>query len=156
MKNSVSMITNSITKIMACAIFLAISSLSAQHKPDKDKIKSLKVAFLTERLELSSKQAQDFWPIYNKYEDKRAAMREREREEIHSKIREAENLSEAAADKLIDQYLSFEEEEEELDKAFIKDISAVISSKKTLLLLRSEHEFKKQLLRQYRHKKGSR
>jgi len=50
--------------------------------------------------------------------------------------------------------LSDEEEEEELDKNFIESIGKVIPAKKTLLLLRAEYEFKKQLLKQYRHKKG--
>lgn len=145
---------NNLTKMMVWALLLTSSVLFAQHKPDNDKIKSLKVAFLTERLDLSSKEAQTFWPIYNEYEEKREAMREQEREQIHEKIRNAESLSEREASDLIQQYLIFEEREEELDKNFIERISKVISAKKTLLLLRSEYEFKKQLLKQYRHKKG--
>lgn len=143
---------NNLTKMMVWALLLTSSVLFAQHKPDNDKIKSLKVAFLTERLDLSSKEAQTFWPIYNEYEEKREAMREQEREQIHEKIRNAESLSEREASDLIQQYLIFEEREEELDKNFIERISKVISAKKTLLLLRSEYEFKKQLLKQYRHK----
>ena len=145
---------NNRTKILALSVLLMSSVLFAQHKPDKDKIKSLKVAFLTERLDLSSKEAQTFWPIYNEYDEKRDAMREKKHDQVYRKIRDAENLSEKEAGKLIEQYLTFEEQEEELDKNFIQKINKVISSKKTLLLLRSEYEFKKQLLKQYRHKKG--
>ncbi len=144
---------NNRTKIMAWALLMTSSVLFAQHQPDKNKIKSLKVAFITERLDLDSKEAQNFWPIYNEYEENREAMRERERNQIHSKIRDAESLSEKGASDLIEKYLTYEEEEEELDKKFIEKISKVISAKKTLLLLRSEYEFKKQLLKQYRHKK---
>ncbi|HET8736655.1 MAG TPA: hypothetical protein VFM69_08650 [Pricia sp.] len=140
-------------KIMACAAILFSSVLSAQRKPDEDKIKSLKVAFFTERLELSPKEAQSFWPIYNEYEEKRDAMREREHNQIRSKIKNSDNLTEKESDQLLKQYLIFEEEEEELDKDFIERISKVISAKKTLLLLRSEYEFKKQLLKQYRDRK---
>ncbi len=147
---------NNRTKIMAWAILMTTSVLFSQHKPDKNKIKSLKVAFITERLDLDSKEAQSFWPIYNEYEENREAMRERERNQIHSKIRDAESLSEKGASDLIEKYLNFEEEEEELDKNFIEKISKVISAKKTLLLLRSEYEFKKQLLKQYRNKKNDR
>ncbi len=145
---------NNRTKILALSVLLMSSVLFAQHKPDKDRIKSLKVAFLTERLDLSSKEAQTFWPIYNEYDEKRDAMREKKHDQVYRKIRDAENLSEKEAGKLIEQYLTFEEQEEELDKNFIQKINKVISSKKTLLLLRSEYEFKKQLLKQYRHKKG--
>lgn len=157
MNNLITMTTNNLTGgLLWCILFLMVNSLKAQHEPDKDKIKSLKVAFLTERLELSPKEAQDFWPVYNEYEKKREAMHARERNEIHAKIRESENLSEKEAENLIDQYLDFEEEEEELDKAYIRAMGKLISAKKTLLLLRSEFEFKKRLLRQYRHKKERR
>ncbi len=145
---------NNIKILIVCALMLTASQFYGQHKPDKDKIKSLKVAFITERLALTSKQAQTFWPVYNEYEEKREAMREREHTQIREKIQNLENLSEKEAAELIKHYLRFEEEEEELDKNFIESIAKVIPAKKTLLLLRSEYEFKKQLLKQYRHNKG--
>lgn len=135
-------------------LVFSITCSFAQSKERRDKIKSLKVAFLTERLELSAKEAQQFWPVYNDYENKRDALRKKERTQIRNKIRDAANLTEKEAANLLTQYLSFEEEEEELDKSFLKDISKVISAKKTLLLLRSEEEFKRQLIKQYRHNKG--
>ncbi len=49
---------------------LAVTLSFGQNRPDKDKIKSLKIAFITERLDLSTKEAQTFWPIYNEYEEK--------------------------------------------------------------------------------------
>ena len=49
-----------------------------------------------------------------------------------------------------------EEEEEALDTKFLKDVSKVITAKKTLLLLRSEEEFKRQLMKQYRQNKVGR
>jgi len=145
---------NNRTKIVVLSVLLMSSLLFAQHKPDKDKIKSLKVAFLTERLDMSSKEAQTFWPIYNEYEEKRDAMHEQKQDQVYRKMKDVENLSEKEAGELIKQYLTFEEKEEELDKNFTERVSKVISTKKTLLLLRSEYEFKKQLLKQYRHNKG--
>ncbi|MDT7830253.1 hypothetical protein RQM65_16410 [Pricia sp. S334] len=147
---------NNIIKIIILCALMVSSVISAQHKPDEEKIKSLKVAFLTEHLDLSSNEAQKFWPIYNEYDEKRDAMREKKYKQVYRKIKDAENLSEKEASELIEQYLDFEEREEELDKNFTEKISKVISAKKTLLLLRSEHEFKKQLLKRYRHKNDDR
>jgi len=145
---------NNFKKTILVAILL-ISSLSfGQNRPDREKIKSLKVAFITESLDLSSKEAQAFWPIYNQYEENREALRQKERTQIRSKIKSADELSEKEAKDLLEKYINFEDEEEALDKAFLKKVSVVISAKKTLLLLRSEEEFKRQLIRQYRHKKG--
>lgn len=138
-------------------LFMLFTAISfAQHRPDWEKIKSLKVAFITEKLSLSSKEAQEFWPVYNAYEEKRDALRKREHSEIRNKIKDADALTEKEAGQLLKQYIQLEEEEEELDNEFLKEVSSVISSKKTLLLLRSEEEFKRQLIRQYRSNKGGR
>lgn len=136
------------------SLFMLFTAISfSQNKPDWEKIKSLKVAFITEKLSLGSKEAQEFWPVYNAYEEKRGALRKREHTQIRSKIRDAENLSEKESAQLLKQHIQLEKEEEELDNEFLKEISKVISSKKTLLLLRSEEEFKRQLIKQYRHNK---
>lgn len=146
---------SNLKKTILAAILLFTTFFYAQHRPDKDKIKSLKVAFITERLDLGTKEAQAFWPLYNEYEQKRKALRRKERTEIRGKIKDADGLSENEANDLLNKYLSLEEEEKELDKDFLKGVSKVVSAKKTLLLLRAEEEFKRQLIRQYRHKKGS-
>ena len=137
--------------------FLFCATFSfAQHKVNREKIKSLKIAFITERLELSAKEAQQFWPVYNEYEEKREALRQKERTQIKSKIRDAASLTEKEAKVLLTQFLSFEEEEEQLDRSFLNEINKVITAKKTLLLLRTEEEFKRQLIKQYRHNRGGR
>ena len=56
-------------------LFLAISicSLSAFAQQGRmqeklEKVNNLKIAYLTKELELSSSQAEKFWPVYNNYE----------------------------------------------------------------------------------------
>ena len=139
-------------KLMLVVFLLTTTLFYAQHKPDWNKIKTLKIAFLTERLDLSSKEAQDFWPIYNAYEEEREKLRNKANNDISSKLKNTENLSEVDAAKLLSLYLANEEEEEELDKKFLLNVKKVISAKKTLLLLRSEEDFKRQLIKQYRDK----
>ena len=143
-------------KVILFFLLLVTSVSFGQHKPDWEKIKSLKIAFLTEKLALTTQEAQEFWPVYNDYDQKREKLREKERTQIRGKIRDAEQLSEKDARALLNQYLNFELEEEKLDEEFLKEVSQVISAKKTLLLLRSEEDFKRQLIKQYRENKGGR
>lgn len=146
---------NRLKKITTLAILLTASLFYGQKsQQDWDKIKALKVAFITEKLNLTSQEAQSFWPLYNEYEANRSALRRKEHDQIRDKIKDASNLSEKAASELLDQYLSFEEEEEELDKIFLRKAAKIISAKKSLLLIRSEEEFKRQLIRRYHQKKG--
>ena len=145
---------NNFKKILFAGFLLASFQFFGQNHPDKEKIKSLKVAFFTEKLDLKSKEAQLFWPLYNEYTENREELRKKEHEQVYSKLKESENLSEKEAAEILKQYLTLEGEEEELDKRFIEKVSKVISAKKTLLLLRSEEEFKRQLIKQYRKKNG--
>ncbi|MEO9003463.1 MAG: hypothetical protein ABI288_01950 [Ginsengibacter sp.] len=42
--------------------------VSAQNGQRSEKIQALKIAFITQRLDLNSAEAEKFWPIYNEYE----------------------------------------------------------------------------------------
>jgi hypothetical protein len=54
--------------------FIMLGSFAVVKAQDGDdtraeKIKSLKIAFITQKLQLSADEAQKFWPIYDKYEN---------------------------------------------------------------------------------------
>jgi hypothetical protein len=135
---------------MVCS---ATFSVAAQNSPDKNKIKALKVAFITERLSLSSSEAEKFWPIYNSFEEKREALRHRQHREVYDQIDNSAALTENQAKTLLKKYLDIEEEEEELDKEFYLNLSNAISAKKVLLLFSAEHNFRKQLIKQMGNKR---
>ncbi|MDO6601737.1 hypothetical protein [Arenibacter palladensis] len=141
--------------ILASLLFLAATlSLSSQERQDWDKIKSLKIAFITERLNLTPKEAQSFWPIYNEHQSKRESLFREERFEIGSEIKNLDALSDAKAVELLARMQRLEEEKYKVEKSYIEKISKTISAKKTILLMRSEEDFKRQLIKQYRQKKG--
>ena len=146
---------NKINKTFLLLVLSTTTAFYGQRKENHKKIKSLKVAFITEKLDLSSAEAQTFWPIYNDYQEKRAALLKKERTEVKSKVKEVNQLSENEAVALLEKHINLKNEKEVLHKAFIKSVNKKISAKKTLLLLRAEEEFKRQLIKQYRHKKGS-
>lgn len=136
-------------------LLLLVTTLSFGQRGNREKIKSLKVAFITEKLELSSKEAQQFWPVYNKFEEEREILRRKERIEIREKIKDVSTLSETEAEKLLTQFTEFNATEEELNRSYLTAMKKVLSAKKTLLLLRSEEEFKRRLLKQYRQNRGN-
>jgi len=56
-------------KVLILTLFVS-ASVFAQ-RPDREKIKVLKIAHITEQLDLTKVEAQKFWPIYNAHEDAR-------------------------------------------------------------------------------------
>ena len=119
----------------------------------REKIKTLKVAFITERLSLTSEEAQVFWPIYNEHEKNTQRIRRKERLEIQSKLMDMDLLTNAEANQLLDELIALEQEKQDLHIEFIDKISQVISPKKTLLLIKAEEDFKRRLLREMQQRR---
>ncbi|MDP5096966.1 MAG: sensor of ECF-type sigma factor [Flavobacterium sp.] len=145
------------TKIIYPIVFLLISffSFSQGFKEKKEKVKALKVAYITEQLDLTTEEAQKFWPIYNAFDDKQSELR-------HEKIRaildrfepgNVEKLSEKDASTLLTQMESVEESLFALRKKFIKDLQGVISAKKIIKLKKAEEDFNRTLLRQIKERR---
>lgn len=131
-------------------IVLANFSFAQGFKEKKEKIKALKVAFITEKLNLTTEEAQKFWPIYNAFDEKQFEIRHNKRRES---LDEVENLSEKEAQSLIAEMQSNEEEMHLLKKKFIIDLQKVLPAKKIILLKKTEDEFNRKLLREFRDRR---
>ena len=140
--------------VLACSL-LAPAMGRAQDGESREKIKSLKIAFFTERLGLSTEEASVFWPIYNTYESEKEALLNTQRKEVFSRIPDVGSLSGQEAGRILNRYLEIEEEEEELDKRFYLKLAETFSAKHALMLHQAEHEFRKRLLREYRKRRDN-
>ena len=141
-------------KKMIFIFLLATITIQAQDGKH-EKIKALKTAYITEKLALTSSEAEKFWPIYNRYDEKFRDLRKKEKVEIFQKLRDGlDNLNDTEANNLIDRSLSLESEELELRKQMIAELRNVISPKKIIILKKTEDDFKKELLDRYRQSKG--
>ena len=112
--------------IFICISLFCILSLSAQiRKGSRDKIKMLKISYLTDRLKLTPDEAQKFWPVYNIHDKKKHELKVKLRSEIKKAIKENENInavSENDAERLISLKLSTEKKIYELHENFITKI----------------------------------
>ncbi len=143
-------------KIGVLLLLLMTTTVSFAQRPGRERIKTLKVAFITERLNLSSEEAQVFWPLYNEHEEKKVAINRKERREIRSKLVDFDLLSENEANALLMQLIALEEEKKKLHVSYIRKMSETISAKKTFLLIKAEEDFNKRLLQRMRQAKQNR
>ena len=125
----------------------------AQH--DKwERIKALKVSFITERIDLTEKEAQQFWPVYNEYENKINKIRYREIKSIRREIRDnIETLTDERAKALLNALNDAENKLHALEAEFPKKLSGIISSKKIILLKIAEDDFKRKMLEEFKRRK---
>jgi hypothetical protein len=140
---------------MAIALCIALNGF-AQDRPNMEKIKSLKVAFITERLSLTPDEAQAFWPLYNAHEEEMNTFRSMERRGIRGPMRNMEALENAEAEALIDKLMALEKEKQQKQEAFFDQMRKIIPAKKVLLLMQSEEDFKRKLIQQYRDNRRGR
>jgi Spy/CpxP family protein refolding chaperone len=145
------------TKIIYPIVFLLISTLSFSQgfKEKKEKVKALKVAYITEQLDLTKEEAQKFWPIYNAYDDKQAELRHEKMRAILDRFEpgNVDKLSEKEASTLLTQMETVEESLFTLRKKFIKDLQGVLSAKKIIKLKKAEEDFNRTLLKQIKERR---
>lgn len=114
----------------------------------KERIKAQKIAFITDKLDLTSEEAQQFWPIYNDIESRKEALKQESTKK--RKAKKPDDLTEKEAKALLDEMLDIEDQKHKLNRELISKLEKVISSKKIIALMRAEHEFDRKLLDKFK------
>jgi len=136
--------------ILLFILFTSFSNLQAQDREEnRERIKAMKVAYITQEMNMTPELAQKFWPIYNNYECKKMDLRRREHDEIDN----IETLTENEAEKLIKEYQDIENEEYQIKKLLFSDLKKIISAKEIIKLQKLESDFNKKLWKEYRDRK---
>jgi len=135
-------------------ILLFSICLFSQQGPGRERIKTLKVAFITEQLSLSSMEAQQFWPVYNAHEEKVEAIRRKERQEFGSRFNDLTQISANEAKNMVASFMEIQTSKHDLEQEFIKELKGVIPDIKIIKLFRAEERFKKRLLQQFRKRRA--
>ncbi|MFH4967349.1 hypothetical protein V8G61_04005 [Gaetbulibacter sp. M240] len=143
------------TYILAFGFLLLGLGVIAQ--PNRDQIRSLKVAFITERLNLTPKEAQEFWPVYNAYDDRMVKIKFEELRGIRRAIKKnVETVDDVEAKILLDNLVNAENKLHEQKVGLIISLKKVISPQKILLLKIAEEDFNRKLFEQFRKKREQR
>lgn len=139
--------------ILIISLLFTLSSVQSQNQ--RDKIKAFKIAFITERLDLSSEEAQNFWPIYNAHEEKVENFRKNELREVREAMRRG-NLSESDAQNILDKFMAVQDKLHEANKQLVKDLNKVIPPQKIIALKAAEEAFKKVLVEKLKERRERR
>lgn len=135
-------------------LFVSINAL-AQKGQNRERIKALKISFITERLSLTEDEAQKFWPAYNAFEEKLNEIRFKEIRSIRKEIREdLDTMTEEDASALIKRFRKAENEMHDLKNAFAEKLSKIISAKKIIQLRIAEDDFKRKMLDEFKKRRG--
>lgn len=132
-------------------LFLLTFSAFSQDKEREERIKALKIAFITERLAFTESEAQKFWPIYNTFEAENNKLRRQSHDK--PKVENFEALTESEAKALLDEMVSIENQKFKVREKFMKDLLTVMPAKKVILLKATEDEFNKRMFEEFKKRR---
>jgi hypothetical protein len=129
---------NEMKKIVLILAFIAanLGFVKAQEgdEPKAEKIQALKIAFITQKLGLSSTEAQRFWPVYDRYEiEMRQALKDNQSDVIDN-----------------------DERILNIRKRYRSEFSNVLGQDRVNTLFRSENEFRGVLMRRLKNRQQQR
>jgi len=118
-------------QISLLLIFISAITYAQPPQGKRDKVKSLKIAFISDELALTPQEAEKFWPIYNTFEDKQFVLRHEKMKSYMDRMETSiDKITEKEALSLLTQMESTEDELYLLRKKLITDLKGVISAQK--------------------------
>jgi len=111
----------------------------------REKIEAIKVAFITEQIDLTIEESQSFWPVYNQMSDKEHDLRKAQRDAFGG-LKDFENASDKEVEKAIMELADLSVDIEELRQSYLPKFIDIIGAKKTAKLMKAEKEFGKRLM----------
>ncbi|HDR89098.1 MAG TPA: hypothetical protein ENN63_05640 [Bacteroidetes bacterium] len=117
-----------------------------------DRLNAQKIAFFTNRMQLTPEESEKFWPVYNEYQKKRTDIQEQRRQLQVRYAREQSKLNDAEILQMTDQFIELQVEETELAREYHEKFKQVLPIRKVLRLYHTENQYKTFLLRQLRER----
>jgi ribosomal protein S13 len=140
--------------ILLFSFFMIAFSANTQNREEhRERIKAMKIAYFTQEMNMNPQVAQQFWPIYNRYECLRRDLHIRE--DVDIDLDNIEGISEARAEEMLKEYVAVEKEEYELKKEMFSELKKILSAKDIMKLQKLESDFNRKLIKEYRARKAA-
>lgn len=134
-------------------LFIIISvpfTNSTAQNPNLEKLNDYKIGFFTRKLNLSSQEAEKFWPVYNDYQRQRNQIQVEKLKLNRNFNQNGSTLSDKELEEMGDKYVGCLVQESDLAVALHKKLKEVLPPGKVILYYQAENQYKIQLLNELR------
>jgi hypothetical protein len=139
--------------LVLIAVMILSPVLIKAQNPNQERLNAYKIAFFTKRLNLTSREAEKFWPVYNEFQAKKMEI-QRERVKLNIKFnQEGTTLSDEELTVLSDRYVELDVVEAELGMALHGQLKAILPPEKVIRLYQAENQYRQQLLNELQERK---
>jgi hypothetical protein len=119
-----------------------------QGQEENERLTAYKIAFFTQRLNLTPAEAEKFWPLYNDFSARKNKLQADRISLMRYASQNESNMSQnelvSTADKLVQTFV----DESSLVVSFNNDLKKVLPPAKVIRLYQIENQYKQQLLRE--------
>mgnify|MGYP005866443595 CR=1 FL=1 len=136
---------------MLLLVILSVSTITyAQDEETLEKIRAAKVAYITNKLSLTTAEAQAFWPLFNEYEDRHHQLKKKKRGLMMGRFIEEKSDIELIAD--LRKMHELRQNQVELDKEYLEKYLKVLTPQKVADLYWAEQQFSIDVLKNMQHR----
>jgi hypothetical protein len=139
-------------KAMKKVVFILLIMLTmpaiktAAQNTNLEKLNNYKIGFFTKKLNLTSQEAEKFWPVYNDYQTQRNQIQiEKLKLNRNFNLNES-TLSDKQLEEMGDKYVDCLVQESNLAVVFHKKLKEVLPPAKVIMYYQAENQYKIQLL----------
>lgn len=118
--------------------------------PNKERIEAMRVGFITKRLNLTTEEAQKFWPIFNQYSAEMDKLREDSRLMKKAAKEGFTTMSDKEVEQVSDEFILQKRKEWEVSDKYHKEFKKVLPIRKVAALYKAERDFKLHIIKELR------
>ncbi len=114
---------------------------------DREKLQAARIAFLTNRLDLSSETAKVFWPLFTEYDNEKNTLSKKYGTQKRELFDEGtRKISDENADKMLAMYLEQKQAELDLEKKYLGRFKKVLTMQQVWRFIRFDSDFRRSLM----------
>jgi len=145
MKNYSIYIMKKTVLILIIFLIVPVMTLSGQNQ-QFEKLNAYKIGFFTKRLNLTSKEAEKFWPVYNLYQDQKNKIQIERRTIIRDFNQNASILNDSQLTEIGDKLADGMAKESALSAELHKKLKEILPPEKIIRFYQADNQYKAELL----------
>lgn len=128
-------------------------SLVRGQNPNMEKLNAYKIAFFTKKMNLSSQEAEKFWPLYNEFQDKKFRIQQEKVLLNRNFNQNGATMTDKELTEAGDNYIALEVKGTSLSQEYHNRFKDVLPPAKIIRLYQAENQYKLQLLNELQDRK---
>ncbi len=142
--------------LVILALTIMVIPARTQNNQNRERLDAYKVGFFTKRLNLTSSEAEKFWPVYNDFQAQRAQIQLEKQKLIRTFNQGEGSLSNSQLAEIGDKLIGTVVKESELAVSFHAKLKEVLPPAKVIRFYQAENQFRLQLLNELQNRQQNR